>query len=56
MTDRMYRQYSTVEMVGRLTREMEEGRLLTFNELNVEDGKSDLKQARLRKKYRKRQK
>lgn len=56
VTDRMYKQYSTVEMVGRLTREMEEGRLLSFNELNVEDGRSDLKQARLRKKYRKRQK
>lgn len=56
VTDRMYKQYSTVEMVGRLTKEMEEGRLLSFNELNIEDGRSDLKQARLRKKYRKRQK
>ena len=56
VTDRMYKQYSTVEMVCRLTREMEGGRLLSFNELNVEDGRSDLKQARLRKKYSKRQK
>lgn len=54
--NRMYNQYSTVEMVGKLTREMEEGKLLTFNELNVEDGRSDLKQAKLRKKYKSRQK
>lgn len=56
VNNRMYNQYSTTEMVGKLTREMEEGKLLSFNELNVEDGKSDLKKARLRKKFKKRQK
>ena len=56
VTNRMYQQYSTVEMVGKLTRDMEEGKLLSFNELNVEDGRSDLKQAKLRKKYKNRQK
>ena len=55
VTNRMYKQYSTVEMVGKLTREMEGGKLLTFNELNVEDGLADIKKARLKKKYRKRQ-
>lgn len=55
VTNRMYRQYDTVEMVGRLTREMEEGRLLTFNELNVESGNNDIRQAHLKKKFRKRQ-
>ncbi len=55
VTNRMYKQYSTVEMVGKLTREMEGGKLLTFNELNVEDGLADIKKARLKKRYRKRQ-
>lgn len=55
VTNRMYNQYSTVEMVGKLTREMQEGKLLTFNELNQDDGYKDIKQARLRRKYRKRQ-
>lgn len=54
VTNRMYEQYSTIEMVGKLTREMEDGKLLTFNELS-DDSHSDLRQARLKKKYRKRQ-
>lgn len=56
VTNRMYHQYSTVEMVGKLVKDMDEGKLLTFNELNVEDGKGDIKKARLKKKYNKRQK
>lgn len=55
VTDRMYNQYSTIEMVGKLTREMEDGKLLSFNELNNEDGRNDLRQARLKRKFRRRQ-
>jgi hypothetical protein len=42
--------------VDKLLVDMQEGNLLTFQELNVEDGKSDIRLAKLKKKYRKRQK
>jgi hypothetical protein len=51
-----YNQYDTAELVDKLKKDMDEGKLLTFNELNVDDGKSEFKAARLKKKYRKRQK
>lgn len=53
--DRMYNQYDTTELVDKLKNDMVEGKLLTFNELNNEDGKGDIKQAKLKKKYHKRQ-
>ncbi len=55
VTNRMYRQYDTTEMVGKLTREMQDGKLLTFNELNQDNEYKDIRQARLKRKYRKRQ-
>jgi hypothetical protein len=54
--NKYYQQYDTRELVDKLLVDMKEGNLLTFQELNIEDGKSDIKFARLRKKYRKRQK
>jgi hypothetical protein len=54
--NKYYQQYDTRELVDKLLVDMKEGNLLTFQELNIEDGKSDMKLARLKKKYRKRQK
>jgi hypothetical protein len=54
--DRMYHQYNTYAMVDKLKQDMVDGKLLTFNELNVANSDGDFKQAKLRKKYRQRQK
>lgn len=54
--DLYYKQYDTTELVDRLKKDMADGKLLTFNELNVDSGNSDIKVARLKKKYKKRQK
>lgn len=54
--DRMYNQYNTNAMVDKLKRDMEEGKLLSFAELNANSADGDFRQARLKKKYRKRQK
>lgn len=51
-----YKQYDTRELVDKLVNDIDSGKLLTFNELNVEDGKSDIKFAKLKRKYRKLQK
>jgi hypothetical protein len=54
--DIYYNQYDTTELVDKLKRDMQDGKLMTFNELNVDSGKSDIKVARLKKKFIKRQK
>lgn len=56
VTNRMYNQYDTNEIVDKLQKDMEEGKLLSFRELaNQSDGNGDIKQARLKKRFRKRQ-
>jgi hypothetical protein len=54
--DLYYHQYDTTELVDKLKKDMQDGKLLTFNELNVEDGKGEFKAAKLKRKFRKRQK
>ena len=53
--DIMYNQYDTGAFIEKLGREMLEGKFITADEMNVEITR-DLKQSRLRKKYKKRQK
>ena len=53
--DKMYNQYDTYKMIGKLTNDMLEGHMLTFNELQ-DKSDSDIRQAKLKRKYRKRQK
>lgn len=54
--DIMYKQYNTYDLVDKLKKDMRDGHLLTFNELNVVNSDGDFKQARLKRKFRKRQK
>ena len=56
VTNRMYEQYNTNAMIDKLKRDMELGKLMSFKELaNQSDGNGDIKQAKLRRKYKKRQ-
>lgn len=56
VTNRMYEQYNTNAMVDKLKKDMELGKLMSFRELaNQSDGNGDIKQAKLKRKYRKRQ-
>ncbi|MBE5952848.1 MAG: hypothetical protein E7257_01655 [Lachnospiraceae bacterium] len=52
--DRQYNQYDTYKMIEKLTNDMLEGNMLTYNELN-EASSGDIRQARLKRKYKKRQ-
>lgn len=57
VTDRMYNQYNTYAMIDKLTRDMEEGKLMSFRELDdaaTRDG--DIAVARLNRKGRRRRK
>lgn len=54
--DLMYKQYNTYDLIDKLKKDMRDGRLLTFNELNAVNSDGDFKQARLKRKFRKRQK
>ena len=53
--DRMYKQYNTNAMIDKLKKDMQDGQMLTYKELNVNEPVGDFKQARLKKKYKKRQ-
>lgn len=54
VTNRMYEQYNTNAMVDKLKKDMELGKLMSFRELaNQSDGNGDIKQAKLKRKYRK---
>lgn len=56
VTDRMYQQYDTNYLVDKLKKDMELGKLMSFRELaNQSDGTGDIRQATLKRKYRKRQ-
>ncbi|MBE5944316.1 MAG: hypothetical protein E7258_05295 [Lachnospiraceae bacterium] len=54
VSDKMYKQYNTNALIDKLKKDMAEGKLLTYGELN-EQINGDIKQATLKKKYRKRQ-
>lgn len=54
VSDKMYKQYNTNALIDKLKKDMADGKLLTYGELN-EQTSGDLKQATLKKKYRKRQ-
>lgn len=51
--DLMYNQYDTTELVDKLKLDMEEGRLLTFNELNTDNSTGNFKFANVKKKFKK---
>lgn len=56
VTNRMYEQYDTNAIIDKLKKDMDEGKLLSFRELaNQNDGNGDIKQAKLKRKYRKMQ-
>ena len=55
VTDKMYNQYNSFQMVDKLTKDMKEGKLMTFAELDKQDAAGDIKQVKLKKKFRKRQ-
>lgn len=56
VTDRMYQQYDTNYLVDKLKKDMELGKLMSFRELaNQNDVTGDIRQATLKRKYRKRQ-
>lgn len=52
--DKQYKQYDTYKMIEKLTNDMIGGKMLTYNELS-ESSSGDIKQAKLRKKFKKRQ-
>lgn len=54
VSDRQYEQYDTYRMIEKLTRDMVNGDMLTYNELN-DSSNGDFRLAKLRKKFRKRQ-
>jgi len=54
--DRMYNQYDTYALIDKLKKDMVDGNMLTYNELNNSDMLGDFKQARLKRKYKQRQK
>lgn len=52
--DKMYNQYNTNALIDKLKKDMYDGKLLTYRELN-ENVQGDIKQAKLKKRFRKRQ-
>ena len=57
VTDKMYNQYDTFAMIEKLKKDMDDGKLMSYRELaNQNDGNGDIRQAKVKRKYLKRQK